>query len=253
MNFQMQSIQGIVWIEWDAIQSGCTCTWRCSIGWGGGMLSGWQAESTCTGWQEHSGDRLCQVAIMARCHFPGRTALCVCGGGATHVQIYVYCLWLKMALTRFFFSFFFLHAKNEKLKYGCANCNSSDPQCACFFRQDTSCCCVILLYSSINHQSFFLFTWLATLAPYLTINFDFHCLQKRDVLISHLIPFVWMQFMSCQRVITYYVLDKLICDFHLGRNCIYILQRLGFPFWQTGVNKSDEQWSVTSLLCLYCL
>lgn len=27
--------------------------------------------------------------------------------------------------------------------------------------------------------------------------------------------------MSHQRVIAYYVLDKLISDYHLGRNCIY--------------------------------
>lgn len=46
------------------------------------------------------------------------------------------------------------------------------------------------------------------------------------------------EFMSHQRVIAYYVLDKLICDYHQV-GIVYIVQRLGFPFWQTAVNNSD--------------
>lgn len=54
------------------------------------------------------------------------------------------------------------------------------------------------------------------------------------MLISHLISSACMQkmseFMSRQRVIAYYVPDKLICDYHLGRNCICSAKVWNFSF-----------------------
>lgn len=46
-------------------------------------------QSASKGRRQRSGDRLCQVAIMACCHFPGKAALCVCVcvGDVTHMLI----------------------------------------------------------------------------------------------------------------------------------------------------------------------
>lgn len=52
---------------------------------GGGMLSGWCAEYLCR--VKRSGDRLCQVAIMACCPFLERLILCVHNSAYVNLQV----------------------------------------------------------------------------------------------------------------------------------------------------------------------